>query len=277
MRTKSISVVSETRFLKVDGGHIAYDDTGGDGPLILAIPGMGDLRSEYRLLRPILQNAGYRVVTMDVRGFGETSAQWPDYSAHAVGRDALALIEHLQAGAAVILGNSFAAGAALWAAHDEPTQVSGAVLLGPIVRDLKVSWFAMLALQLGFAGPWRVSFWATYWNSLFPTHKPADQRQAMAAIIKNLREPGRMAALRTMIGLSKADTTALILRSQVPALVVMGSRDPDFPDAEAEAQWLATQLHADSLIIDGAGHYPHTEMPEQVAPALLSFIARAHG
>ncbi|KXV23394.1 alpha/beta fold hydrolase [Gluconobacter japonicus] len=277
MRTKSISVVSETCFLKVDGGYIAYDDTGGDGPLILAIPGMGDLRSEYRLLRPILQNAGYRVVTMDIRGFGETSAQWPDYAAHAVGRDALALIEHLKAGSAVILGNSFAAGAALWAAHDEPTQVSRVVLLGPIVRDLKVSWFAMLALQLGFAGPWRVWFWATYWNSLFPSHKPADQRQVMAAIIKNLREPGRMAALRTMIGLSKADTTALILRSQVPALVVMGSRDPDFPDAEAEAQWLATQLHADSLMIDGAGHYPHTEMPEQVAPALLSFIARAHG
>ncbi|GEB43765.1 hypothetical protein GCM10007872_01580 [Gluconobacter sphaericus NBRC 12467] len=79
-----------------------------------------------------------------------------------------------------------------------------------------------------------------------------------------------------MIGLSKADTAALIPRSRVPALVVMGSRDPDFPDAEAEAQWLATQLHADSLMIDGAGHYPHTEMPEQVAPELLSFIARVH-
>ncbi|AFW01309.1 alpha/beta hydrolase [Gluconobacter oxydans] len=271
------SISSETRFLKVDGGHIAYDDTGGDGPLILAIPGMGDLRSEYRLLCPILQNAGYRVVTMDVRGFGETSAQWPDYSAHAVGRDALALIEHLQARSAVILGNSFAAGAALWAAHDAPMHVSKVVLLGPIVRDLKVSWFAMLTLQLGFAGPWRVWFWATYWDSLFPTHKPADQGRVKAAIMKNLREPGRMAALRTMIGLSKADTAALIPRSRVPALVVMGSRDPDFPDAEAEAQWLATQLNADSLMINGAGHYPHTEMPERVAPELLSFIARAHG
>ena len=275
--TKAVeSITSETRFLKVDGGHIAYDDTDGDGPLILAIPGMGDLRSEYRLLRPILQNAGYRVVTMDVRGFGETSAQWSDYSAHAVGRDALALIEHLKAGSAVILGNSFAAGAALWAAHDAPMHVSGVIMLGPIVRDLKVSWFAMLTLQLGFAGPWRVWFWATYWNSLFPTHKPADQGQVKAAIIENLREPGRMTALRTMIGLSKADTTALLPRSGVPAFVVMGSRDPDFPDAQAEAQWLATQLHADSLMIDGAGHYPHTEMPERVAPELLSFIARVH-
>ena len=52
------TIALETRFLTVDDGHIAYDDTGGDGPLIVAIPGMGDLRSEYRLLRPILPQAG---------------------------------------------------------------------------------------------------------------------------------------------------------------------------------------------------------------------------
>ena len=33
-----------TKFLEVEGGRIAYDDTGGDGPVVLAIPGMGDLR-----------------------------------------------------------------------------------------------------------------------------------------------------------------------------------------------------------------------------------------
>lgn len=271
------STASETRFLAVDGGQLAYDDTGGNGRLILAIPGMGDLRSEYRLLRPQLQGAGYRVVTMDVRGFGETSAQWNDYSAHAVGRDALALIEHLKASSAVILGNSFAAGSALWAAHDAPASVSGVVLLGPLVRDVKVPWFASLALKAGFAGPWRVWFWCSYWNRLFPTRKPADHDQVKAALTQNLREPGRMAALQAMIGLSKADTAAIISQSRVPALIVMGTRDPDFPDAAAEARWLAAQLHADSLIVDGAGHYPHAEMPEQVAPKLLSFIAQAHG
>jgi pimeloyl-ACP methyl ester carboxylesterase len=266
------STVSETRFLAVDGGQIAYEDTGGNGLLILAIPGMGDLRSEFRLLRPELQRAGYRVVTMDARGFGETSARWDDYSAHAVGRDALALIEHLKADSAVILGNSFAAGSALWAAHDAPTRVSGAVLLGPIVRDLKPSWFASLALKIGFAGPWRVWFWVTYWDSLFPSHKPADQDQVKAAITKNLQEPGRMSALQAMIGLSKADTTAILPKNKVPTLIVMGTRDPDFPDASAEASWLASELKAESLIVDGAGHYPHTEMPERVVPKLLSFI-----
>jgi pimeloyl-ACP methyl ester carboxylesterase len=266
------SGATETRFLAVDDGRIAYDDTGGNGPLILAIPGMGDLRSEYRLLRPALQRAGYRAVTMDVRGHGESSARWADYSAHAVGRDALALLAHLNAGPAVILGNSFAAGSALWAAHDSPARVSGVVLLGPIVRDQKPSWLADLALKIGFAGPWRVWFWTTYWDSLFPTHKPADQGQVKAAITENLHEPGRMAALQAMIGLSKADTAAIVPQSRVPALVVMGTRDPDFPDATAEARWLASELHAESLIVEGAGHYPHTEMPERVASKLLLFI-----
>jgi hypothetical protein len=32
--------------LALEGGRIAYDDSGGTGPLVLAIPGMGDLRSE---------------------------------------------------------------------------------------------------------------------------------------------------------------------------------------------------------------------------------------
>lgn len=267
----------ETRFLAVTGGRVAYDDTGGNGQLILAIPGMGDLRSEYRLLRPALQQAGYRVVTMDVRGFGGTSARWDDYSAHAVGRDALALLDHLNAGPAVILGNSFAAGSALWAAHDAPARVRGVVVFGPIVRDQKASWFAKCALRVGFAGPWRVWFWTTYWETLFPSFKPADQVQAKGALTSNLHEPGRMAALQSMINLSKADTAALVPQSRVPALVVMGTRDPDFPNPAAEANWLAGELSAESLLVDGAGHYPHTEMPERITVKLLSFIRSLPG
>lgn len=263
-----------TRWLDRGHGRIAYDDTGGAGPLVLAIPGMGDLRSEYRALRPLLAQAGYRVVTMDIRGHGQTSVHWDDYSARAVGRDALALIEHLGAGPAVILGNSFAAGSALWAAREAPAAVRGVVLLGPVVRDGRPSWWAKAALAVGFAGPWRVAFWIAFWNSLFPTHRPADHAAARAALAANLREPGRMQALRTMIGLSKAETEAILAASHVPALVVMGTRDPDFPDPVAEAHWLGRALGTDPVLVDGAGHYPHLEMPQRVLPAVLAFLAR---
>lgn len=36
----------QTQFLQTEGGRIAFDDTGGTGPLVVGIPGMGDLRSE---------------------------------------------------------------------------------------------------------------------------------------------------------------------------------------------------------------------------------------
>lgn len=266
------AIATETRYLSTDGGRVAFDDTGGDGPVVLAIPGMGDLRSEYRFLRPALQQAGYRVITMDARGFGETSAIWSDYSARSVGRDAVAVLKHIGAGPAAILGNSFAAGSTIWAAREAREHVAATVLLGPIVRDLDASMIQKLSLKIGFAGPWRVAFWTMYWDTLFPTSKPADHAEVKAAIAKNLREPGRMEALKAMIGLSKADTAAILDGSTVPALVVMGTKDPDFRDAVEEARMLAGRLDAETMIVDGAGHYPHTEMPDLVAPRIVAFL-----
>ena len=60
----------------------------------------------------------------------------------------------------------------------------------------------------------------------------------------------------------------------MPALIIMGTRDPDFPDATVEAGQLADMLGGETLLVEGSGHYPHTELPEQVAPRLLSFIER---
>ena len=268
---------TQTQFITYEGGRIAFEDTGGNGPAILAIPGMGDLRSEYRLIRPALQQAGYRVITMDARGFGETAAKWSDYSARAVGRDAVAVLKHLGVGPATIMGNSFAAGSALWAAQDASEQVNGVVLLGPIVRDLEASFIQKLSLKIGFAGPWKVGFWTMYWNTLFPTRKPADHAEVKAAITANLREPGRMNALMAMLSLSKADTAAILDQTKVPALIVMGTKDPDFTDAVEEARMLAGKLKAETIIVDGAGHYPHAEMPELVAPKLLAFLGGLKG
>ena len=264
--------VNQTQFIETEGGRVAFEDTGGTGPAILAIPGMGDLRSEYRYLRPALQQAGYRVITMDARGFGDSTAKWNDYSARAVGRDAVAVLKHLGTGSATIMGNSFAAGSALWAAQDAPGRVKGVVLFGPILRDLQPSFVQKLSLAVGFAGPWRVAFWTMYWDSLFPTKKPSDHAQIKAAITRNLKEPGRMDALRAMLGLSKADTAAILEKTKVPTLLVMGTKDPDFTDASAEAHALAKQLKAQTLIVEGAGHYPHAEMVEQVAPKVVDFL-----
>ena len=263
-----------TQYVELPGGRLAYDDTGGSGPLVVAIPGMGDLRGEYRHLVPHLVAAGYRVVSMDIRGHGETSVAWNDYSARAVGQDAVALIDHLKAGRAIVLGTSFAAGSAAWAAHDAHDKISWLVFFGPIVRDLPAPWYQKAMISAGFAGPWRVDFWLTFWDSLFPTAKPVDHAQNRLALKRNLAQPGRMNALRTMIGLSKRDTEVMLGKSPKPTLVVMGTKDPDFPDPAREARWVAERTGSESrvVMVEGSGHYPQAEMPSIVAAKVLEFL-----
>ncbi|WP_419806207.1 alpha/beta fold hydrolase [Terriglobus sp.] len=81
-----------------------------------------------------------------------------------------------------------------------------------------------------------------------------------------------MAALKSMVFLPKSDTEAMLTKTELPVLVVMGTKDADFPDPAAEAEWAKDRLGAELLLVQGAGHYPHTEMPEQVGPAVVSFL-----
>ncbi|MCB8877917.1 alpha/beta fold hydrolase [Acidisoma silvae] len=260
--------------MKVGSGAIAFDDTGGSGPLVIAVPGMGDVRNEYRYLTPYLIGACYRVVTVDLRGHGASSPRWSDYSARSIGGDLLSLMAHLGSEEAIIIGNSFTAGAAMWAANDAPTKVKAAILIGPVLRDPPngIPWYLRAVLSIGFSGPWRVRFWLWYFKSLFPMRKPADFASYCTALGENLREPGRMIALKNMLNLSKSDTERMLHKVEMPVLVVMGTKDADFPDPAFEANWVADRIGAQLLIIKGAGHYPHTEMPEQVGPAIVNFL-----
>jgi pimeloyl-ACP methyl ester carboxylesterase len=261
-----------TQYLERDGGRIAYDDTGGPGQLVLCAPGMGDVRGVYRFLTPRLVAAGYRVVTMDIRGHGETSAGWPDYSPRAVGEDMIALLRHLDAGPAVVAGVSFTPASAIWVAAEAPELVAGVVLCAAFASDPKLN--LLMRTMSGLVGRFPAG-WARFYRSLYPTAPPADLPEYVAALRRNLAEPGRMAALRAMMRAPKGECNDRIVEVRCPVLALMGTKDPDFPDPAAEAHLLADRA-ADGTVamIDGAGHYPPAERPDQTAAAILPFLAR---
>jgi pimeloyl-ACP methyl ester carboxylesterase len=260
-----------TQYLELAEGKLAFDDRG-EGPLVVCVPSMGDVRQEYRFLAPALIEAGYRVVTMDVRGLGESSARWSDYSVAAVGSDILALIRHLNAGPALLVGDSMASGASVWAAAEAPELIAGIALIDAVVRDMGPLWPGRLLMPTLFADLWGPAVWGKYYSTLYPTRKPADWQAYMQQLKRNLREPGRMHALRGMILASKRASEERLSKVKAPALVIMGTKDPDFKQPVQEAQFLGNALHAPVHMIEGAGHYPHAEMPEQVAPLLISFF-----
>ena len=261
-----------TRYLDRDGGRIAYDVTG-DGPLVVAIPGMGDLRSNYRFLAPEIVHAGYRFASMDLRGHGDSEASFDAYDDRAAGSDLLALVGHL-GGPAVIIGNSMGAGAAAWAAAEAPEAVRGLVLIGPFVRNAPVGLIKQLLFRLSMARPWGAAAWVAYLPKLYPGHPPADFERHRSEIRESLRKPGHAAAFLATTRTSHAPVEARLQEVHTPTLVVMGERDPDFVDPGAEANYVGAQLHGDVVMVKNAGHYPHTEYPEVVNPVITGFLAR---
>ena len=69
-----------------------------------------------------------------------------------------ARIDPLDSGPAILLGNSFAAGAAVWAAVEAREQIHALVLLGPAVRGEITPSFRLMINAL-FGGPWGASAW----------------------------------------------------------------------------------------------------------------------
>lgn len=260
----------DTRWVETQNGRISYEDHG-TGPLVVCLPSLGDLRGEYRLLAPRLVEAGYRVILMDLRGLGESSVGWADYSVAAVGSDVLALIRSLEAGPAVVVGTSMAAGAGVWAAAEAPELISGLVLIGPAVHGELGGPLALLFRAL-FARPWGPSLWVKYYRSLYPSRKPADFDAYTSALGNNLREAGRIEATLQMMLAPKTASEERLKDVNLPVRVIMGSRDPDFKDPEAEARWVAEKTKGEYVMVQGAGHYPHAEMPEVTAPLVLDFL-----
>jgi pimeloyl-ACP methyl ester carboxylesterase len=273
-----------TEYLTVEGGTLAYEVTG-SGPLVVLAHGMGDSRAAYRFVAPALVRAGYRVAAVDLRGCGESSVGWSSYSRTDIAGDLVALVEHL-GGPAVLVGHSISGGAATIAAAKARALVTAVVELTPFTRaqhvglgDLKVPRFRRGMLHLLGTGLFgSVGQWNRYLDLAYPGPKPADWDARLEQIDAMLREPGRMKAQQRMGRSGAGDAGAELGNVRCPVLVVQGTLDPDWasPQAEGEAVVAALPPGLGRLeMIEGAGHYPHVQFPEQVVALMSSFLDAA--
>ncbi|PVD07349.1 alpha/beta hydrolase [Streptomyces sp. CS207] len=270
-----------TEYLPVDGGTIAFE-VAGSGPLVVLAHGMGDSRAAFRHVVPRLVAAGYRVASVDLRGCGESSVDWPSWSRTDIAGDLLAVIRHL-GGPAVLVGHSVSGGAATVAAAAEPSLVTAVVELAPFTRkqslrlgDLRVARFRRGMLRLLGAGVLgSLPLWRSYLDVAYPGVKPDDWTERLGRIDSLLREPGRMKAMQSMGRSAPTDAGARLGHVRCPVLVVMGTEDPDWADPRAEGSAVVEALPSGLgrlEMIEGAGHYPHDQYPDRVVALVLDFL-----
>jgi pimeloyl-ACP methyl ester carboxylesterase len=270
MDTDTVTRATETLYLARPEGRIAYE-VDGTGRLVVLVPGMGDLRATFRFIAPVLRDAGYRVALTDIRGHGDSDATFGSYSDPQTASDLIALIEQL-GGPAVIVGNSMGAAAAVIVAAQRPDLVDGLVLIGPFVRSAKTSalqrWFQRIAL----VPLWAAFSWNSYLPRLYAGKQPADFEAYRRQVVASLRRPGYARAFSRITRIGHDPAEAHLAGVKAPTLVVMGEKDPDFPDPKAEAVWIAEVLHGQTVMVPEAGHYPQSQQPEITADAVLQFL-----
>jgi pimeloyl-ACP methyl ester carboxylesterase len=260
-------------YLDRPGGRISFD-VSGDGPLVVLVPGMGDLRSTYRHIAPTLRHLGYRVAATDLRGHGDSDASFDSYGDVETAGDLIALIDHL-GGPAIVVGNSMGAGAAVCAAAERPELVAGLVLIGPFVRDGSVGAVKRALLRIAMAPPWVRRVWGAYLPSLYAGRRPEDFDAHRNEILASLRRPGYAGAFSRTTRITHAPAAERLDQVRTPVLVVMGELDPDFEDPRSEADWIAGQSGGAVVMVPDSGHYPQSQQPEEVLAALRDFLVEA--
>jgi pimeloyl-ACP methyl ester carboxylesterase len=188
----------------------------------------------------------------------------------------------------VIIGQSLSGGAATITAAQAPELVEAIVELGPFTRVPKTDVGAMFRVKayrrggvlMGETkGLHSLRAWLKYLDLAYP-HKPADWDDYTAALRAKLTEPGRMDEFMKTMKTNGSDAEAQLPNVKCPALIVMGTADPDFPDPKVEGEAIVAALQpgvGTLRVLDGIGHYPHAECPNELAALVIPFLSEHVG
>lgn len=152
----------EARFVETEVGPF-FAEIGGDGPPIVLLHGFPETHACWHLVAPALAER-FRVVAMDMRGYGASAAPRGDgrdtYSKRTMAKDVIDVMERLGHRRFALVGHDRGARVGYRLALDHPGRLTALVLL-----DIVPTMIVWEQIQAGL-------FEAPHWNSLarpYPT------------------------------------------------------------------------------------------------------------
>ena len=243
-------------------------DVRGEGPAVLLLhPFPFDRRFFAGLSLP-----GFRLVSMDARGFGDSELRG-EFSVDDLADDAVALLDHLGIPMAAALGSSMGGYVALSIAARHPARLSALVLAGTRAAADGETARAdrdAAAKEIRTHGPERfLDGVAVRLCSEQASSAAHDEVQALAS--QCAPDPGHALPAMLLCLRDRPDRTMLLPKLYVPTLVVVGEDDSVAPPDEARAL-KRTIPGAQLVVLAGAGHLPSIEVAtnfQRVAAAFL--------
>jgi len=257
----------------INGCTLAYSDRGKGLPLIL-IHGFPLCRNMWRPQVEALAKAGCRVITPDLRGFGESKLTSEMVSMDVYADDIVALLDRLGIDKAVVGGMSMGGYVLLNLLERYPDRIAAPIFIVTKAGgddDAGKSRRTALAEASHVQGILPVA--EAFRNILFAPATLADNPELVGEVlgwILATDPPGAAAALIAMR--DRKDFIPLLGGISQPALVIGADQDLAMPVENSRV--IAEGLpDADLCILHGGGHMVNLEQPEGFNEAVLEFLA----
>ncbi|HEV2643780.1 MAG TPA: alpha/beta fold hydrolase [Candidatus Elarobacter sp.] len=257
-----------------ENDHVLAFADEGSGPPLLLIHAFPFDRHLWSAQIAALRDR-FRVITPDLRGFGESPTASPvSIDQHA--DDLVRLLDALGIARAAVCGLSLGGyvALALWRQHHE--RISALVLADtratadtPATRERRAQ-LIDLARSEGVLPVADAQVSAALGRTTRRTH-PALVHRVRDMMVAASSVDGIVAALEAMM--ARPDSTTLLATINVPTLVIVGEEDAITPPGEMRAMQGAIP-GADLRVVEQSGHLTCVEQPETFNGLLASFLER---
>ena len=269
---------NERIWIDVPGARLAAEDHGDhSAPPVVLVHSAVVNRRAWDGVVPHLLAAGYRVITYDMRGFGESTSEKVEFRGH---EDLLGVMNHFGLGKVAVAGNSMGAHFSLDAILAAPDRFVAYAWIGGGIsgfdRDDEPHETALFEAEGAAeeAGDWDLAaeLDTQIWMDgpgQSPNRVDLAVRKAFTAMDRELLEPGREYGDRKP---AAAPALGQLGSVRVPTLVVVGELDTSGTRAAAER--LAVDVPGARLIkVPNAAHIVGMEVPDELAALIVELLA----
>jgi 3-oxoadipate enol-lactonase len=249
-------------------------EVAGSGPTLLLVhAGIADRRMWDDQVGPFAE-AGWRVVRVDLPGFGETPVPDGPVALWATLRD---LLDELGVDRAVVVGSSLGGRAAVDLALAAPDRVRALVLVGSGLaghRFQEAALFELWDQSEGAAERGELEEAARVEIATWVVGMDRDPEAVDAGVRRRVTEMLLVAYANGETDLEEPDPPAAGRLGEITAPTLVPPAAHDRPDIHAMAGALAAGIPgAERVVLDGTAHLPGMERPDVFNRVVLGFLA----
>jgi len=263
------------------GIELYYEDHGSGQPVVL-IHGYPLSGASWEKQRPVLLEAGYRVITYDRRGFGKSSQPATGYNYDTFTEDLHQLVTQLKLGDFTLVGFSMGGGeVARYLGKYGSNGVSKAVIISGVPPYLlktadnpeALDGEVFAGIEKAVAAD-RYAFFSGFFQNFYNTDQFLGKRVTEQAIEASWNVAAGASAIASLacVAAWHTDFREDLARIDVPTLVIQGDADRILPIAATGLRTTKLIKGARQLIVKDGPHAVTWTHAEEVNDGLLRFL-----